>query len=230
MNVDASTAPLPGTPIQKPLSPEPAIGLDGGASVGTTGQPASSGSPADPLQTMMMMMQNLLQMHLDNQKKSNRWMADSKLDERKFRSIVKFDNKKSSWKEWRRHFLGAVRDCDDSFSDLIEGLEGSQEPLDNLSPYSNATQVQQSTNLYNRLLGCTTGVAFQIVESVPLSNGGEAWRLLNKWFDPKTDARLTSLVLSIIGYKIKGKDVHAGLVQWESQVMTLFRDHKEELS
>ena len=179
---------------------------------------------------MMLMMQNLLQMHLDNQKKSNRWMADSKLDEWKFRSIVKFDNKKSSWKAWRRRFLCAVRDCDESFSDLIEGLEGSQEPLDNLSPYSNATQVQQSTNLYNRLLGCTTGVAFQIVESVPLSNGGEAWRLLNNWFDPKTDARLTSLVLSIIGYKIKGKDVHGGLAQWENRVSTPSRDHNEGLS
>ena len=92
------------------------------------------------------------------------------------------------------------------------------------------TQNQQSTNLYNRLIGFTTGMAFQIVESVSCHNGGEAWRLLNLQFDPKTDARLTSLVLGIIGHKIKGKDVHAYLVLWEAQVLALARDHQEVLN
>ena len=61
-------------------------------------------------------------------------------------------------------------------------------------------------------------------------NGVEAWRLLNFQFDPKTDARLTSLVLNIVGHKIKGKDVQAGLVLWEAQVLALERDHQETLS
>ena len=68
------------------------------------------------------------------------------------------------------------------------------------------------------------------MESVPDNNGGEAWRLLNLQFDPKTDARLTSLVLGIIGHKIRGKDVHAGLVLWEAQVLALARDDQEVLS
>ena len=120
-------------------------------------------------------------------------------------------------------------ECDDSFADLIEAYEKHDGPLDPLLSY-NPTQGQQSTNLYYRLIGCTTGAAFQIVESVPDHNGGEAWRLLNIQFDPKTDARLTSLVLGIIGHKIRGKDVHGGLVQWEAQVLALARDHQEVLS
>ena len=47
---------------------------------------------------------------------------------------------------------------------------------------------------------------------------------------PQTGSRLTSLILSIVGFKIKGKDVQAGLVQWESQVLALEKDHKEILS
>ena len=53
---------------------------------------------------------------------------------------------------------------------------------------------------------------------------------LNKRHNPQTDARLTSLILAIVSYKIKGKDVQVGLVQWESQVLSLEHDHKEVLS
>ena len=85
-------------------------------------------------------------------------------------------------------------------------------------------------NLYHRLITATSGTAFQIVENVALHNGVEAWRLLNFQFDPKTDARLTTLVLTTIGYKIKGKDIQAGLVLWEAQMLALERDHQETLS
>ena len=68
------------------------------------------------------------------------------------------------------------------------------------------------------------------MESVPHHNGIEAWRLLNFQYDPKTDARLTSLVLNIIGHKSKGKDVQAGLVLWEGQLLALDWGHQETLS
>ena len=92
------------------------------------------------------------------------------------------------------------------------------------------TQSQLAVNLHNRLIANTTGAAFQIVGNVPRYSGVEAWRLLNFQFDPRTDARLTSLVLSIVGYKIKGKGVQAGLVLWEAQLLASERDHKETLS
>ena len=38
------------------------------------------------------------------------------------------------------------------------------------------------------------------------------------------------LVSNIVGYKIKGKGVQAGLVRWEAQFLALERDHKETLS
>ena len=36
-------------------------------------------------------------------------------------------------------------------------------------------------------------------------NGCEASRLLNKWYDPQTDQRLTKVIMDIVNYKIKGK-------------------------
>ena len=155
--------------------------------------------------------------------------ANVRLDEKYFRNLKQFDNKKANWKEWRRHFLNAVRECDVGWADMVESLEKLDEPIDALLSYT-PTQNQLSTNLYNRLIALTTGVAFQIVESVVDHNGGEAFRLLAHQFDPKTDARLTSLVLGIIGHKIKGKDVAAGIVLWENQMMQLERDHNEVFS
>ena len=77
--------------------------------------------PTPTLQEMMGIMTGILQMMADDKKKNAHYMASSKLDEKYLRTISKFDNTKSGWKEWRRHFLNAVRECDDSFADLIEG-------------------------------------------------------------------------------------------------------------
>ena len=84
----------------------------------------------------------------------------------------------------------------------------------------NPTRSQLTVNLYHRLIAATSGTAFQIVESVGQYNGVEAWRLLNFQFDPKTDARLTTLVLNIIGY----------IVLWEAQMLALERGRQETLS
>ena len=143
--------------------------------------------------------------------------------------MQKFNNLRSGWKEWRRQFLGAVRGCDVDFADFVETFDNREDPIDHISSH-NPSQNQLSTNMYNRLIGFTTGTAFQIVESVPFYNGIEAWRLLNLQYDPKTDARLAKLVLSSIGHKIKGKDVQSGLVIWEAQLLALERDHQEQLS
>ena len=91
------------------------------------------------------------------------------------------------------------------------------------------TTAQQSVNLHVRLSNCTTGFSHNIVEGVKDNNGGEAWRLLNQRFDPKTDTRMMTLALEIIEWKIKGKDVLAGLVKWENKVAELARGHNEKL-
>ena len=122
--------------------------------------------------------------------------------------------------------MGNVRERD---VDFVGAFEGREDPIDHIHEYT-LTQNQLSTNMYNRLISCTTGTAFQIVESVPHFNGIEAWRLLNFQYDPKTDARLTALVLSIIGHNIKGKDIQAGLLLWEAQLLSLERDHQEQFS
>jgi len=178
-------------------------------------------------------MENMMQMmqhdRRDGQNAKGDRLANVRLEEKHFRNVQKFNNLRSSWKEWRRQFLNAVRECDVDFADFVETFDNHEEPIDHIHSYD-PTQNQLSTNMYNRLIGFTTGTAFQIVESVPFHNGIEAWRLLNLQYDPKTDARLTALVLSIIGHKIKGKDVQSGLVLWEAQLLALERDHQEQLS
>ena len=143
-------------------------------------------------------------MHHDRPEAKAEKMANVRLDERNFRNVIKFNNLRSSWKEWKRQFLGAVRECDVDFCDYVETFEGREEQIDHILEYT-PTHNQLSTNMYNRLISFTTGTAFQIVESVSHFNGIEAWRLLNLQYGPKTDARLTALVLNITGHKIKGQ-------------------------
>ena len=140
-------------------------------------------------------------MAMDKQSKPEReHLANCRLDEKYFRSVGKLDNNRSSWKEWRSHFLNGIRECDVGFTTIVEVNEPAEDPID-LVPLD-PTITQLSVNMYNRLSACTTGLAHQIVESVPDYNGLEAWRLLAKQFDPKTDASLTHLVMNIIGHKI----------------------------
>lgn len=175
------------------------------------------------MESMMAMMQ-----HDRPEVKAER-LANVRLDERHFRNVPKYSKPRSSWKEWKRQFMAPVRECDVDFGDFVWEFEGREEPTDHIRKF-NLTQNQFSTNMYKRLIALTTGTAFQIMESVPHFNGIEAWRLMIFQYDPKTDARLTYLVLSIIGHKIKGEDVQVGLVLWKAQLLALERDHQETLS
>jgi len=183
----------------------PPLGPNSGSS--STAAVPPMDAPPPSMADLMGFMTKLMEMMVHDRKNMSsekNHLANCKLDEKYFRKVPTFNNTRSGWKEWRRHFLNAVRECDVDWADMVEGLEKLDEPIDNVHAY-NITQNQLSTNLYNRLIDFTTGTAFQIVESVPDHNGGEAWKLLSHQFDPKTDARLTNLVLSIIGHKIKGQ-------------------------
>ena len=50
-------------------------------------------------------------------------MANVRLDERAFRRLEKFTNKKDEWKEWRTQLLTAARECDKSFADDLINFE-----------------------------------------------------------------------------------------------------------
>ena len=82
------------------------------------------------------------------------------------------------------------------------------------------TQGQLSAVLFNRLQAVTTGTANTMVLSAAC-NGCEIWRLLNGLFDPQTDQRLTR----VINFKIKGKDIQSGIIEWEQVASTLTKDH-----
>ena len=52
-------------------------------------------------------------------------LANLRSDERAFRRIDRFSNKREEWREWRTHLLIAVRECDKSFADSIVTYEKS---------------------------------------------------------------------------------------------------------
>ena len=101
------------------------------------------------------------------------------------------------------HFISAVRECDTAFADW----EKQEDEVDEVSFSPAYTQL--SATLYFRLIGLTTKDAFRIVEMTG-GHGCEPWCLLAMRHDPQTDARLTSLILGHVNFKIKGKDVQAG--------------------
>ena len=117
----------------------------------------------------------------------------AKLDIKNFTRIKTFTNKHTEWKEWRNQFSYAVAECDASFAKTLTGMEKNEQPVNALSDL-NPTQAQLSAILFNRLQAVTTSTANTMVMSTE-GNGCEAWRLLNKFFDPQTDQRLTKSIM-----------------------------------
>ena len=53
-------------------------------------------------------------------------LANARLDERNFRRIKDFSNKREDWKESKMHFTSSVRECDTSFADYLWTIEKNQ--------------------------------------------------------------------------------------------------------
>ena len=102
----------------------------------------------------MEQMRVLVQTMADRPEKSH--FPNVKLDERNFRSCKTFSNQRKDWREWKRQFMSAVRECDTSFADVVWAHEKLEEPLDlvKLDP----TNTQLANNFYNRLISLTTGL------------------------------------------------------------------------
>ena len=88
-----------------------------------------------------------------------------------------------------------MAECDTTFAATNSGMEKRDKPIDKLADLT-PTQSQLSAVLFNRLQAVTTGTANTMVLSAE-GNGCEAWRLLNGFFDPQTDVRLTRSILDL---------------------------------
>ena len=113
--------------------------------------------------------------HLDN----------AKLDVRNFQRIKTFSNKHSDWKQGKSQFAYAVAECDNAFAATIAGMGKRDKAIDPQAELT-VTQNQLSAVLFNRLQPVTTSTANTMVLSAD-GNGCEAWRLLNRFYDPQTD-------------------------------------------
>ena len=100
---------------------------DGGGLPPAAGGPASVPSIAELLMYLHaqnVRMENMMQMmrHDRPEARGDR-LANVRLDEKNFRNVPKFNNLRSSWKEWKRRLLGAIRECDVDFADFVETFE-----------------------------------------------------------------------------------------------------------
>lgn len=155
----------------------------------TVGQPEAEAPSVHQLLLYLaqlnLTMQNMMaMMHRDRPQIKAERLANVRLDERNFRTALKYNNLRSGWKEWMRQVMAAVRECDVGVAKITTAFERRGGPIDHIHEF-NPPQCQLAINLHNRLSSLTTGTAFQIVESVPRYNGIEAWRLLNFQYDPK---------------------------------------------
>ena len=100
-------------------------------------------------------------------------MGNVRLDERAFRRIEKFTDKKDEWKEWRAQVINAVRECDKTFADNLLVFEKQEEPITDTQ--LSMTQQQLSATLQSRLISVTGKEAFAIVRAAE-GQGVEAWR------------------------------------------------------
>ena len=135
-------------------------------------------------------------------------MANVRLDERAFRRIEKFADKKDECKEWRAQVLNAVRECDKTFADNLIVFEKREDAITDLDLTS--TQQQLSATLQSRLITVTGKQAFAIVSAAE-GQGVEAWRQMNQMFDPQADARFALLLIALVSFRIgKTQDVQSG--------------------
>ena len=91
----------------------------------------------------------------------DRHLANVRLDERAFRRVEKFTDKREEWTEWRAQVLNAVRECDKTFADSLLEFEKKEEPITDLQ--LSLTQQQLSATLQSRLISFTGKEAFAIV-------------------------------------------------------------------
>ena len=78
-------------------------------------------------------MQNMMAMFQHDRpeiKAERSHLANVRLYERNFRTVYEFNNLRSGWKEWKRQFMAAVRECDVDFADFTWAFEGREEPVD----------------------------------------------------------------------------------------------------
>ena len=193
---------------------------------------SSSSPPTDALAQVMQLLTTLITQMPANiaaavkVDKPSTHLDNAKLDHRNFTRIQNFTNKHSDWREWKNHFIYAVAECDNSFATTLTGMEKGDKPI--LMVDLNPTQSQLSAVLFNRLQAVTTSTANTMVLSAE-GNGCEAWRLLNTFYDPQTDQRLTKSIMDVINFKIKGKEIQSGIIEWEQLVSSLTKDHAIKL-
>lgn len=65
------------------------------------------------------MMVSMMQTMQHDRPEAKKRLANAKFDERNVRWVGKFSNKREVWKEWKMHFMAAVRECDTTFADLV---------------------------------------------------------------------------------------------------------------
>ena len=131
-----------------------------------------------------------------------------------------FDGSDAKWKTFALRLTDFVCGVFENAKDTMEWAVGSVAPIDDLDLAPGDVELNEQFNrqLHSALLHLCEGEALQIVENSD-HNGLEAWRKLNRRYDPQTIGRKRSTMARLLQpgtFRIE--EVSTALETWERRV------------
>ena len=150
--------------------------------------------------------------------------------EDKFYKKIEMWSGEGSWRDWSFQFKSSTKMAQQEGHDLLEWAEKEEDIIDDEVDLS-TEQTKVSTALFNILGTVVKGEALQILYNSNFS-GAEAWRKLSKRYSPTTPMRGMQLIMAVVnpGKAKKTEEIAAHIDKWETKVLALQRDFKEDLS
>ena len=151
------------------------------------------------------------------------------VDEKYYKRVENF-NGEQNWRDWAFQFKSATKTAQEDAYYLLEWAEKEQSEIDDdltlKDPEKNI-----SSAIFNILGTLVKGEPLQMLHTSGFS-GLEAWRKLSKRYSPTTPMRGMQLLMAVIspGKARTLEEVSNHIDKWETKVLALTRDFKEDIS
>ena len=129
-------------------------------------------------------------------------LVDTKLIQKpgRFGALTEKENPEKSWAGWRFVFENYMTCIDPQFGPDMDAVATRQNALQWNDAWTPDIQ-RRTTTLYAILVSILDGKSRLIAKRVPRRNGFELWRQLVVEYEPKTQNRHLSLLLSVVEAK-----------------------------
>ena len=155
------------------------------------------------------------------------------LEERHFRRVDKFDGR-GMWSDWSFTMKAAVRSANRETAEVMEWMEKNQNPtMEELEQYVVDFEVNaDGAELFDVLIGLTSGEALTVVRGIGDMNGYFAWKKLCERFNPNTPAKALALMMQVMSPKAQTETsrIPQAIDEWDLKVLSLEKEFGEKLS